>query len=172
MLNISIITACIPSIKRFLADIQSGLMGVNISEPYELTHTGGKGTYIDYGKGTGIGSKIATRLGISTTKSGSNSGSRSRGEKDQRGVDLEDMRYNRSVNLRPSGLDGSARVHSNRNLRETSESVKGLTDDVIMQTIDYKVEYEDGHTEPSEGGRSSNGGQERHGPSYEVGVGR
>lgn len=171
MLNISIITACIPSIKRFLADIQSGLMGVNISEPYELTHSGGKATQLRYGQGTGLGSKIATRLGMSAGKSQSNSAIRSRGEKDQRDVDLEDMRYTRGANLHPGHVGNNARAHSNRNMRETSESVKGLTDDVIMQTIDYKVEYEDGNTEPSEGGRSS-GGHERHGPTYEVGVGR
>ena len=40
-------------------------------------------------------------------------------------------------------------------VRETSESVKGLTDDVIMQTIDYKVEYEDGNTEGSGPSRGS-----------------
>lgn len=32
MIHVSIITACIPSLKRFLADVQSGLMGATISE--------------------------------------------------------------------------------------------------------------------------------------------
>ena len=38
--------------------------------------------------------------------------------------------------------------------RETTESVKGLTDDVIIQKIDYRVECEDDIV-LSEGGRNS-----------------
>ena len=168
MLNISIITACIPSIKRFLADIQSGLMGVNISEPYELTHSGGKYA-VDYGRGTTFGSKVTTRLGVShmsgTGKSESSRMGRSRGEKDPRnlGMDLESGHHNhiRGGHRSPGGQG---------QVRDTSESVKGLTDDVIMQTIDYKVEYEDGNL--SEGGRSSSGDRREGHSGYEVGVGR
>jgi hypothetical protein len=180
MLAMSFITACIPSIKRFLADIQSGLMGVNISEPYELTHSGGKyatGTQAGiYGKGTSLGSKVASRLGVTSITAGGRSANvsalRSRGEKDpnnlgsqvERGVYLDTDNYN--------GRD----IRGRRNdVHETSESVKGLTDDVIMQTIDYKVEYEDGQgTEGSLGGRSSSGGRDDgrthgHGPvAYDV----
>ena len=162
MLNFSIITACIPSIKRFLADIQSGLMGVNISEQYEVSHSGGKATFISYGKGTGLGTKLASRLGMTTNKSMNNSGLRSRAEKDPDTIDLEEMRRNRT------------NIRGGKEPRERTESVKGLTDDVIMQTIDYKVEYED-NTEASDGGRSS-GGHERHDRTglshYDVGVGR
>ena len=93
----------------------------------------------------GLGSRLADRLGGSS-KGGSmgNSAMRSRNEKDRSAggvVDLEDMRHRRDTKAP----------------RERTESVKRLTDDVIMQTIDYKVEYEDANTEPSVGGRSSHG---------------
>lgn len=164
MLSMSFITACIPSIKRFLADIQSGLMGVNISEPYELTHSGGK--YADgtrrgtYGNGTSFGSKVATRLGVTSISAGGKSPNvsalRSRGEKDPRSLGSE---VERGVYLDTDGYAGSRGRRNDAS--DTSESVKGLTDDVIMQTIDYKVEYEDGAgTEGSLGGRSSSAGKE------------
>jgi hypothetical protein len=171
MLNISIITACIPSIKRFLADIQSGLMGVNISEPYELTHSGGK--YVDYGKGTTFGSKVATRLGLSNNSGigkSQNSHSSQARSKNEKSVDLEPSAGHHQF------LSPGSNLNRAQNHRERSESVKGLTDDVIMQTIDYKVEYEDGNSQASDGERSSRSAHghavERHGPSYEVGVGR
>jgi hypothetical protein len=162
MLNASIITACLPSIKRFLADLQSGLMGVNISEPYELTHTGGR--YIqDYGKGMSLGSRVASRLGISTLTSGvgksqNSSSGRSRNEKLG---DLESAMRSDPTNQRVSR---NHHIRGGQNTNDTSketDSVKGLTvtDDVIVHTIDYKVEYEDGNTDVSVGGRSSRSGQ-------------
>jgi hypothetical protein len=180
MLAMSFITACIPSIKRFLADIQSGLMGVNISEPYELTHSGGKNASTQagtYGKGTSLGSKVASRLGVTSITAGGRSANasalRSRGEKDSSNLGSQverggylDTDYN-GREIRGRRNDG----------HETSESVKGLTDDVIMQTIDYKVEYEDGQgTEGSIGERSSSRGREDgrghgNGPVYDVNQG-
>jgi hypothetical protein len=41
-LHTSVITACIPSIKRFFMSSQSGLMGVQITEQYEMTHASRK----------------------------------------------------------------------------------------------------------------------------------
>ena len=173
MLNMSIITACIPSIKRFLADIQSGLAGVHISEPYELTHSGGK--YVDYGRGTTFGSKVATRLGMSQGQSRNTSVGRSYGEKDPRSLNNMDLESNmRSGNH--NHIQGG-RQDPRRGMgqvRETSESVKGLTDDVIMQTIDYKVEYEDGNTEGSGPSRGSSDDRREvsQGTRYDIGVGR
>lgn len=43
-LHASFITACIPSIKRFFMSAQSGLMGVQITEQYELMHASKKDT--------------------------------------------------------------------------------------------------------------------------------
>jgi hypothetical protein len=161
MLNASIITACLPSIKRFLADLQSGLMGVNISEPYELTHTGGR--YVqDYGKEMSFSSRVATRLGISTFTSGGKSQNSSSGRsRNEKIGDLESVLRSDPTNQRVSR---NHHIRGGQNATDTSketDSVKGLTvtDDVIVHTIDYKVEYEDGNTDVSVGGRSSRSGQ-------------
>ena len=143
MLNSSIITACIPSIKRFLADIQSGLMAVNISEPYELTHSGGKITGVEYGKGTGMfgSNRGGSRVGITSMKSnGGNSAIRSRGEKDHQ--ELSEARYGNKAQVKVGSRNPRTTSHGNNQIRET-ESVKGLTDDVIMLSTEYHVEYED-----------------------------
>ncbi|PGG95481.1 hypothetical protein AJ79_10033 [Helicocarpus griseus UAMH5409] len=42
MINTSVVTACIPSLKPILTDFGSGLTGVTISGPFELTHSGRK----------------------------------------------------------------------------------------------------------------------------------
>ncbi|KAK5133798.1 hypothetical protein LTR08_007227 [Meristemomyces frigidus] len=64
MLSMSIITSCIPSIKRFFIDVQSGLMGVTISEVYELTHSGGKATQLQNTSKSGTSSGLASKVGV------------------------------------------------------------------------------------------------------------
>ena len=96
----------------------------------------------------GIGSKIATRLGLSS-RGGSttgNSGLRSWGTEKARGdvVDLEDWRK------------GNYKK-GDKKMVEKSESVKDLTRDIITQTTDFQVEYE----ELSEEGERSSRGCER-----------
>lgn len=59
-------------------------------------------------------------------------------EKQRQAVTNMEMGYNR-----PNATKASSKVENDR-----SESVKGLTDDVILHTIDYKVEYEDGGQDP------------------------
>lgn len=136
MLHVSIITACIPSIKRFLADVQSGLMGATISEQYEMTHSGGKTTQLQSGSGTGaFGSKLASRIGgvMSSKSQGGGSGIRSQQEKSQLG----------SVNGDAAlGTTTFARHGRSPAPKEESESVKGLARNAIHQKIDYEVEYE------------------------------
>ncbi|KIW44215.1 uncharacterized protein PV06_05242 [Exophiala oligosperma] len=142
MLNVSIIAACIPSLKPFLADIKPGLIVVNIPE-HELTasfvrhsksRSEGKGTTLKNGGGL---TRLASRFGL-TTRGGStlnpSSGSSGLwGEKQKEAVTAMERGYNR-----PHATKASSKVENDR-----SESVKGLTDDVILHTIDYKVEYED-----------------------------
>jgi len=67
-LNLSIITACIPSIKRFLADWAAGLSKAEINDAFELEHSAGKSHSGNntYAAGSGLGSKLASRLGLST----------------------------------------------------------------------------------------------------------
>lgn len=130
-MNVSIVTACIPSIKRFLADWASGLSGVTISEPFELEHSAGKSGMFNssYAQGSGMGSKIATRLGLTSSSKGQISSN-------LRSIDSQhDTKHSQT---HPSG----AAVHA-ADPNDASDSVKGLTDGVIMHSIDYRVEYED-----------------------------
>jgi hypothetical protein len=150
-LNLSIVTACIPSIKRFLADWAAGLSAITISEPFELEHSSGKtglGDSGTYALGSGMGSKIATKLGLSSTsKAEITSTARSRSDPD----DDEVLRDNTARN-RSRGTGG-------RQPDNTSDSVKGLTDGVIMHSIDYRVEYEDQTTDNRDWSSRSSGGR-------------
>lgn len=66
MLNLSLITACIPSLKRFLADLQSGTMAVQVTEAFEMgiSQKGYSGAEHSAGSRTGLGSKLASKLGV------------------------------------------------------------------------------------------------------------
>lgn len=142
MLHASLITACIPSIKRFLADVQSGLMGATISEQYELTHSGGKATQLQSGSGTGLGSRIASRLGGVSHSSVT----RSRAKESQ-GDSTQEEIYGNYAFARQS----RAKPHA-----EENESIKGLARNVIHQKIDYEIEFEQRGDD-----RSSSEGQEK-----------
>ncbi|RMZ86275.1 hypothetical protein DV736_g6498, partial [Chaetothyriales sp. CBS 134916] len=130
MLNTSIITACIPSIKRFLADMQSGIMAAGLSEHYEQTHSGGKGTYGSHTHTRGL--SFSGKFGLSSSGS---SGLRSRIEKNTRQEDHDVLKM------------------KNIATRESGESARRLTGNVILQTIDYTVEDESIATDNSEGGK-------------------
>jgi len=132
ILNLSIITACIPCIKRFLADLSSGLMAVNISEPLELTMKG-------------ISSSSANRDPTSTRTGGGFLRSKifpSRGNQQMNGQhgtvndNMEKKHYPHAPTFAP------AKQSTNKVCVERSDSMKGLTDGVIMQTIDYEVNFE------------------------------
>lgn len=145
MMNASIIAACIPSLKPFLADIKPGLIVVNIPE-HELSASfvrQSKSRSVDHGRTfkSGAVSKLASRLGLNSiagkatnTSSGS---SGVWGEKQRQAAANMERGYNR-----PMATKARSKVENDR-----SESVKGLTDDVILHTIDYKVEYEDNSNE-------------------------
>jgi hypothetical protein len=66
MLNLSLITACIPSLKRFLADLQSGAMAVQVTEAFEMgiSQKGYLGAEHSAGSRTGLGSKLASKPGV------------------------------------------------------------------------------------------------------------
>ena len=154
-LNLSLVTACIPSIKRFLADWAAGLSAITISEPFELEHSAGKsglGSSAQYATGSGVGSKIATRLGLSSTsKAEITSTVRSRNESDEDETLKTNTARNRS---RGAGTRQQPQQTDN-----TSESVKGLTDGVIMHSIDYRVEYEDQSQDNRDWSSRSSGGR-------------
>jgi hypothetical protein len=139
----SVITACVPSIKRFLADWAAGMSAATISDPFEFEHSAGKSGSQSDPQGSNLGSKIASRFGLGS-KSHATSTSRSWAE-----------------GSRSAGPQHEAKIHGRRvqtgsDEADTSDSVKGLTDGVIMHTIDYKVEYEE-----RQGGGGHGGGMYR-----------
>ncbi|KEF54873.1 uncharacterized protein A1O9_09316 [Exophiala aquamarina CBS 119918] len=136
-MNVSIVTACIPSIKRFLADWASGLSNVAISEPFELEHSAGKsGGFGSYAPGSGMGSKIATRLGLSST---------SKAQVTSHLQSVDSHHENNHSQLHANNNRGVSVKANDPN--DASDSVKGLTDGVIMHSIDYRVEYEEQNTD-------------------------
>ncbi|WEW54734.1 hypothetical protein PRK78_000159 [Emydomyces testavorans] len=135
ILSLSIVTACIPGLKRFLADLQTGLMAGAIPEFYEMsatprdkyytssTHNSDRetGTRREYPSGTPLRSVDDTHRNSSTQKG---SGSRK--------------------SLRRAGLMNRGNsVHK-------SDSVENLTDNEIVQTMEYEVRYEAGQYSESD----------------------
>ena len=127
-LALSIITACIPSIKQFLADWAAGLARAAIGEDLDAEHDtvrsrSGNNTKNFSSQRSGT---FASKLGLSRSGRGAvTSTGRSGGT-----IDHDDIRIQ------------NPRAQHNRS-DDTSESMKGLTDGVIMHTQDYAVEYED-----------------------------
>ncbi|KAK6423102.1 hypothetical protein LTR95_016592 [Oleoguttula sp. CCFEE 5521] len=142
LLNVSIITACVPSTKRFFMDVRSGLMGVTISETYEMTHSGGKGTQMMSSDSAGrsrLGSVIAGRLGLTSRRDATGSktsgtGNSQLNEKRESYANMGGVAYSNVAKVR----GGHA-----KDLTPESESVKGLTRDVIRQDIEFEVVSED-----------------------------
>jgi hypothetical protein len=161
MLYLSIITACIPNLKRFLQDLQSGAMAVNITESFEMSVSkkvsSSQGGGYTTGSGTGFMSSTATKLGI---KSQTRSNIQTTGhDKD----DMEDLKYGYGPGDERSFSQGhninAHKFSTQRSTVERSESVKGLTDGIIYRTVDFKVEYE---------GRSSEGSESRPSPPHDA----
>ena len=131
VINLSIITACIPCIKRFLADLSAGMMNVNISEPMELTmknlsSSGGRDPTSTRNGGGFLRSKLFSARGRSQMDSHLSSHDH----------DAEKKHYSQAAGF------AQAKQSTNKVCVERSESMKGLTDGVIMQTIDYEVNFE------------------------------
>jgi hypothetical protein len=102
-----------------------------------------KGKRKGSGPGSSLDSRIPDRLGLSSKGSGVAAlVLHTINDQDQtEEVDMEDMTHTRSC-------------RDMEQAREKSENVTELTtDDVILQTIDYQVEYEDVSQEGSEAGR-------------------
>lgn len=129
IINMSIITACIPCIKRFLADLSTGMMAVNIPEPLEMTMKNVSSSITSpntTGRGTPFrGSRLfSLSKNLSQTTKSRNSIS-------------DDPEKPRRPHLVPSQSTRTATIGK-------SESMDGLTEGVIMHTVDYEVNYEQG----------------------------
>jgi hypothetical protein len=145
MLNLAILTACMPSLKRLLDTFRSGTAAVTITGPYELSSSGGLASSETKAKfKAGIMSSVLSSRNKSVvsgrhrTKSG--------GEKLQ-DLDISASKfsgYGHGDNLNNSNKSriGHTSRAEGRNSIEQSDSVKGLTDNVIVHTMDYKVEFD------------------------------
>lgn len=157
MLSLSIITACIPSLRRVLSDLQTGMMAGTVSEFFELSVSGGEATANGvYGSSsrTGGGSKAAygARSPLQSFKENTLT-SRSRAEREN----------DPDAGIRFDFGHGK-RAGANRNSVERSDSVKNLTENAIVQTIDYEVRYEGGSDGRRHHHRASSSGHD--GSSY------
>jgi len=132
-LGLSIVTGCIPSIKRFFMDVQSGLMGVTISESYEFSHSGGKATQLQSMSGTTKGSRLASRFGISNSRSQGASGV-GHSQQGDPGDAVTEVQFSNKTRVRGGNKEEQ---------KPETESIKGLTQNVIHQRFDYEVEYEE-----------------------------
>ncbi|KAK5732432.1 hypothetical protein LTR17_010488 [Elasticomyces elasticus] len=116
-LNVSIITACLPSIKRFLTDWATGIANAGIAEAYELQNS-------SHGHGKGQ---------PSTVRSFNSPRSRKRSEDRSEAVRVGGSSYEHRARRRRDDHDC---------VDNDAESERGLTDG-ILQTVDYYVEFED-----------------------------
>lgn len=156
MLNVSIITACIPCIKRFLADLSVGMTVIAVSEPLEMTVKHGSSGNPSSGKpfdsssgGGGFFSGLMSRSRHAPPLQEPVHG----GRKKSVAPNNEDP-YSKRQDFQPDWATRS------RPVIERSESVKGLTQNIIVQTIDYEVNYEGGpgsarHTNHRDGSAKS-----------------
>jgi hypothetical protein len=120
MLNLSLITACIPSLKRLISDMQTGLTRVAIPEQFEL--------------------ESVLRSGSKGAKSPQVTGNQSRAYRYDGGK-KNSLRVKEGGAKRFGGGAQRERERDGSPEEGRSESVKGLTEDAIFQTIDYRVEY-------------------------------
>ena len=157
MLNLSLVTACIPNLKRFLTDLQSGTMAVQITQAFEMdiSQKGSFGAQYSTGSTTGLEPKLAGKLGGG-------------GKVEQH--DLEGLNYSYDHVPRHGCENAQGRLNSNtnpfvpagatsRSTVERSESIRGLTGNIIQRTVDFRVEYEsrvsegsDSRPSPAQGG--------------------
>lgn len=151
IINSSIITACIPCIKRFLADLSSGMMTVNISEPLEMTM-----------KGASSASAANEHSGTTYVKSGSiasrlfNSSKLSSAQRSEQSRGSVDFKKASQTGRRPPFSGGHSTTNS-KTVVERSDSMKYLNEHVIVQTIDYDVreEFQDNATLENQNSRVS-----------------
>jgi len=121
VINISLITACLPSIKRWLTDWAAGVANAGVREPWELQNSSGHGD-----------SRSSPMSGLrSFAKSQVRSGNMSKSGKETPTMD---------VGYSPHHY-GQGRAEGEERVVDDGDSKKGLTDG-ILQTVDYHVEYE------------------------------
>jgi hypothetical protein len=137
MLNLSILTACLPSLKRIIDTLRSGTAAVTIDGPYELSISGGHtalpgfklkgGSKPSKGRSSRLSGGVSNGGGeISTSKFGGYGNGNTNNGRSSIGL-------MNSIMSRGEG----------KNVVERSDSIEGLTDNVIAQTLDHKVEFDE-----------------------------
>lgn len=139
VINLSIITACIPCIKRFLADLSTGMMAVNISEPLEMTMK----NYSNLESSPTPSRRGRSRFGSRMISSVKNKSSFSKSA---------------TSTLTESGMLQRPQLAPQQSRRTTkvgkAENGSAPSDGVIVHTIDYEVNYEQGRNSGLWDGRS------------------
>lgn len=140
-LGLSIITACIPCIKRFLADWASGLSHAMINESFEMEHTasGSRTRNQEYASGSGWHGSLVSKLRMSRLG----------------GAEVSNKSFGRTQDSERGVHPERAKGHS----EDTSDSVKGLVDGVIIKTTDWRVDYEDVERTSIDGNGSTDSGR-------------
>jgi hypothetical protein len=115
----------------------SGLMGVTISEGYELSQTQGKGIQGASTAGKEPESRVLSRTGILSSKSWALTRVGS-GQQIEAAAAIGNGDYRNSTRV----VAGAKKEQAHE-----SESVKGLTDNAIHQRVEFEVEFEDGDSE-------------------------
>jgi hypothetical protein len=134
----SIITACIPSIKRFFMNSQSGLMGVQISEQYEMTHASKKGNRSTISSQPDDGPSHPTN--------------RHQSSNTERRLPHESAQHIRSrVYTGTEEADRRTRIRGGlpKDQADETESMKGLTSAAIHERREFTVEITDGESRNS-----------------------
>jgi hypothetical protein len=157
MLNLSLITACIPSLKRFLTDLRDATIAVQISQAFEaaISQKGPSGTEYPTGPTVGLGPTLAGELGVKGQSGSLGTGGR---KEEQHDIESLNYRYHHVPWYGHGNAQGrlSSKVHpfvparaTDRSTAGRSESMKGLTDNTSQRTVDFKVEYESRASEGS-----------------------
>jgi hypothetical protein len=129
-LCLSIITACVPSIKQFIANWAAGLAAaaVNDEVPIEFTMKSRSGNNTGW-QNSQRGTQLASKLGFS------------RNGNTEVTSTHDGMRGDRDIT--PVSHRRQTPKDTQKRMDDTSDSVRGLTEGMIMQTKDYTVEYDD-----------------------------
>lgn len=132
-MNASILTACIPSLKGVIDIFLSGTALINVPEHYRTT--------LSSSGSQGLRSRVRTALGLSVNHSshGTRNDSTKHGEWPTKQMKSVTGQHSSQVttNGKKQGVN---------HVPERSESQRSLTEDAIMRTIDYEIEYEDSQT--------------------------
>ena len=132
-LNLSLLTACVPSLKGVLDMFKSGTSLFQLPAQYGTTMSG-SGSY-------GLRSRLTSAIANRFTSNKSANASQIDEQSSRSEWPTKQMK---KVSGQHSTVVSNPGKGSNLNrIPERSESQRSLTENVILRTVDYEVEYED-----------------------------